>query len=218
AAVELLRAGIAADVEADNKEGIATKTIALAQALADMGDVEASLKAIGDAFDVRGGLARQVPAALLYLQLEDAEAATAIANELGQNLQPQSRAYANMILGITDSRAGRHIDAIDKLKAATALSDFWLVRFYLGQAYLAAGANVEAMDEFMNCAIRQGEASALFLDDLPTWRYMATLPYWLGRAQEELGMTHAARESYRKFLDNYRADNALVKDARGRRP
>ena len=217
-AVELLRAGIAADVEADNKEGIATKTIALAQALADMGDVEAALKAVSDAFTVRGGLARQVPAALLYLQLEDAEAATAIANELGENLQPQSRAYANMILGIIDSRAGRHIDAIDKLKAATALSDFWLVRFYLGQAYLAADANVEAMDEFMNCAIRQGEASALFLDDLPTWRYMATLPYWLGRAQQELGMTHAAQESYRQFLDNYRADNALVKDARERRP
>ena len=216
--VELLRAGIAADVEADNKEGIATKMIALAQALADMGDVDASLKAVSDAFTVRGGLARQVPAALLYLQLEDAEAATAIANELGENLQPQSRAYANMILGIIDSRAGRHIDAIDKLKAATALSDFWLVRFYLGQAYLAAGANVEAMDEFMNCAIRQGEASALFLDDLPTWRYMATLPYWLGRAQQELGMTHAAQESYRQFLDNYRADNALVKDARERRP
>ena len=217
-AVELLRAGIAADVEADNKEGIATKTIVLAQALADLGDVDASLKAASDAFNVRGGLARQVPAALLYLQLEDTEAAAAIANELGENLQPQSRAYANMILGVIDSRAGRHIDAIDKLKAATALSDFWLVRFYLGQAYFAAGANVEAMDEFMNCAIRQGEASALFLDDLPTWRYMATLPYWLGRAQQELSMTHAARESYRQFLDNYKADTALVKDARERRP
>lgn len=217
-AAELLRAGITADVEADNKEGIATKTIALAQALADLGDVEAALKTVSDAFGVRGGLARQVPAALLYLQLGNTVAATAIAEELSENLQPQSRAYANMILGIVDSRAGRHIDAIDKLKAATALSDFWLVRFYLGQAYLAAGANVEAMDEFMNCAIRQGEASALFLDDLPTWRYTATLPYWLGRAQQELSMTHAARESYRQFLDSYRADTALVRDARERRP
>ncbi len=217
-AAALLHAGIAADLESDNKEGIATKTIALAQVLADMGDSEASLQAISDALDVRGGLARKVPAALLYLQFGDLDTASAIADELGANLQPQSRAYANLIHGVIDSRAGRHFDAIEKLQAAIALSDFWLIRFYLGHAYLAAGAHVEALDEFMNCAVRQGEASALFLDDLPTWRYMATLPYWLGRAQDELGMSDAARESYLRFLDNYHAESALVEDAKARTP
>ena len=209
-AIDILRSGIADDKESDNREAIATKTIALAQALADLGELDASRQAIEDALAVRGGLSRQVPAALLYLQLGDTEAAAAIAAELGEQLQPQNRAYANMILGIIDSQAGRHVAALEKLQEAVALSDFWLVRFYLGQAYLAAGAAVEANDEFMLCGQRKGEASAIFLNDVPTWRYTATLPYWLGRAQEVIGMSHAAADNYRQFLDNYKGDTPLV--------
>ena len=121
-----------------------------------------------------------------------------------------------MILGIIESQAGRHVTALEKLQEAVALSDFWLVRFYLGQAYLAAGAAVEANDEFMLCEQRRGEASAIFLNDLPTWRYMATLPYWLGRAQEAIGMSHAAADHYRLFLSNYQGKTPLVEDAAAR--
>jgi hypothetical protein len=66
----------------------------------------------------------------------------------------------------------------------------------------------------MLCEKRRGEATALFLNDLPTWRYMATLPYWLGRAQEGLGMTDAATTNFQKFLDTYQADDSLVQDAK----
>ena len=59
----------------------------------------------------------------------------------------------------------------------------------LGQAYLQGGFFVEAMDEFMLCEERRGEATAIFLNDLPTWRYMAALPYWLGRAQHGLRLS-----------------------------
>ena len=218
AAVNLLRSGLADDTESDNREAIATKTIVLAQALADLGDEHASRQAIEDALAVRGGLSRQVPAALLYLQLGDVDAATAIATGLSEQLQPQSRAYANMILGIIESQAGRHVTALEHLQEAVELSDFWLVRFYLGQAYLAAGAAVEANDEFMLCEQRRGEASAIFLNDLPTWRYMATLPYWLGRAQEAIGMSHAAADHYRLFLSNYQGKTPLVEDAAARVP
>ena len=217
-AIDLLRSGIAADTESDNREGIATKTIVLAQALADLEEGDASRQAIEDALAVRGGLSRQVPAALLYLQLGDIDAATAIATELGEQLQPQHRAYSNMILGIIDSQAGRHVAALEKLQEAVELSDFWLVRFYLGQAYLEAGAAVEANDEFMLCGQRKGEASAVFLNDLPTWRYTATLPYWLGRAQEAIGMSHSAADNYRQFLSNYQGGTPLVQDAAARGP
>ena len=44
------------------------------------------------------------------------------------------------------------------------------------------------MDEFTACMDGQGEATAVFLDDLPTYRYMADVPEWLGRAQEGLGL------------------------------
>ena len=55
-------------------------------------------------------------------------------------------------------------------------------------------------------------------DDLPSFRYTATLPYWLGRAKEELGMKALAVDHYKAFLalrPNSPKD-ALVADARKR--
>jgi len=216
AAAELLQSGIAADIEAGNKRATATKYIALAKAHTELGDTEASIQAISDALSAGGGLARQVPAALLHLQHGHTDLAAEIGSELSQQLQPQSRAYGNMILGIVDSRAGRHVDALDKLTSAIELSDFWLVRFYLGQAYLAAGSDAEALDEFSICHSRRGEASAIFLDDLPSWRYLATLPYWLGRAQQQVGMWTAAQQSYREYLELRPDSEPLAADARQR--
>ena len=40
----------------------------------------------------------------------------------------------------------------------------------------------------------------MFLDDVPTFRYLAVLPYWLARAQEGAGQKPAAAENYKKFL------------------
>ena len=200
AAIGLLEDGLAADSESGNLRLMATKHVALAEAYAGVGDATASLQAIADALATDAGLAREVPAALLYLDQGQPELAEEIASDLNGRLQPQNRAYGEMILGLVDSRAGRHAEALDKLTSALQLSDFWLVRFALGQAYLAAGSAPEALDEFNNCFTRRGEVSALFLDDLPTWRYLATLPYWLGRAQQELGMSSAAKQSFESFL------------------
>ena len=58
----------------------------------------------------------------------------------------------------------------------------------------------------------------MFLDDLPTFRYTATLPYWMGRAQEALGMGATAGESYRAFVERRPASDPLVEDARRRMP
>ena len=204
-AAEILQQGIAADIAADNTRATATKNIALAEAFAGLDDTDASMKAIEEATSVSGGLARQVPAALLYLKHGRADKARSIAVELSQQVQTQRRAYGAMILGIIDSQAGKHIEALDKFSTAINLADFWLIRFYLGQVYLAAGSHVEALDEFEICMTRRGESSALFLDDLPTWRYMAPLYYWRGRAQRELGMEDAAKESLETFI-RLRAD------------
>jgi len=63
---------------------------------------------------------------------------------------------------------------------------------------------------------RQGEATAIFFDEFPTYRYVATLPYWLGRAQAGLGMTDAATENFNLFLSQRAADDPLANDARQR--
>jgi hypothetical protein len=47
---------------------------------------------------------------------------------------------------------------------------------------------------------RRGEGTALFLDDWPTTRELAALPYWLGRAHEGLSGLAAARTHYEAFL------------------
>jgi tetratricopeptide (TPR) repeat protein len=92
----------------------------------------------------------------------------------------------------------------------------WLIRFQLGQSYLAAEQYAEALDEFTIAEARRGEASALFLDDMPTYRFLAELPYWIGRAQEGLNMRAAALESYQAFLDRWSDTGPLASDARKR--
>ena len=117
---------------------------------------------------------------------------------------------------LLELEAGNHIEAIDLISAGTRQADLWLIRFHLGKAYLEAGFHAEALDEFTASLERQGEATSAFLDDLPTYRYMATLPYWLGRAQEQLGMQKAARENFTVFLERRPQGGALADDARQR--
>lgn len=215
-AISLLQRGIAADLERGNQRAASTKYMALAEShILNDDPVEMTLEAIDKALDISDGLPQKVMAALLYLSVDRPELAAVIANELSGGLQPQNRAYGAMINGVIASLDGRNAEALDALTRAAQLSDFWLVRFELGKAYLRAGAFAEALDEFSSCEKRRGEASAAFLDDLPTWRFLADLPYWRARAQQEVGMSHAARQSYQAYLA-LRAEGPLARDARER--
>ena len=216
AAIALLQDGIAADLEAGNQRAASTKYMALAEAHILNGDAkEAAMNAIAAALEISQGLSQRVSAGLNYIALGEVGLAREIAGDLSSGLQPQNRAYGAMLSGMIYSAAGQHVEALDALGRATQLSDFWLVRFELGKAYLRAGSHAEALDEFSRAEQRRGEASAVFLDDLPTWRLVADLPYWRARAQQEIGMSHAARESYRAYL-GLRADGPLARDARER--
>jgi hypothetical protein len=95
--------------------------------------------------------------------------------------------------------------------------DTWLGRYLLGRAYLEAGAFTEADSELEICLKRRGEATAVFLDDVPSYHVFPPVYYWLGRAQEGLGSPKAA-DSFRRFVE-IRAnaqDDPLVLDARRR--
>lgn len=196
----LLIDGIAADAERGDQRGVAGKSIALAQALYQLGDHDGTLDAINAALEARRAPAQIVPAAALLLALERQDEASALARELSRDLRPDNRAYAHLI----DAQCAIMIDdtvaAYDSLQSALALADAWLVRFVLGIAYVNGGHFVEALSEFEACAARRGEATALFLDDVPTVRYLSQLPYWTGRAKEGLGLTDEANAAYRQFL------------------
>jgi tetratricopeptide (TPR) repeat protein len=109
-------------------------------------------------------------------------------------------------------------DAVEALKTGLKAADLWLPHFALGVAYVEAGRYPDALAEFETCVKRRGEATALFLDDVPTVRYLATLPYWLGRAQEGIGLASQAAQSFTKFIAVRSGDpnDPLVRDARRR--
>lgn len=216
---DLFAAGAEMAEAAGSQYYLATMRMGLAQALHQAGgskdDVTAALR---HALDASGGLSRQVPAALTYIGTGDTGAAQAIARELSDSLQSQSRAYGALLDGLIALRNGDSTAAIESITAGVALADLWLLRFYRGVAYIEAGFPAEALDDFTVCFERRGEASAVFLDDLPTWRYMAELPYWQGRAQLKLGMLHEARQNLSAFAARRPEGDPLADDARQRMP
>lgn len=184
-AEKLLLDGIAADQANGNEQGVAAKRGALAKAYVLQGKRKEALETLSALTEKAGTDAELVPAALLYLELGEITQVKAIAAQLSQQLQPQSRAYSKMLEGLLALREQKPVEAIDALKAAVGLADLWLVRYNLGEAYLAAGYPAEAKSEFEATVKRRGEASALFLDDTPTYRYYAPVPQKLAAANAQ---------------------------------
>jgi tetratricopeptide (TPR) repeat protein len=182
----ILLAGIDQDRADNNERAVGAKTIALAQAhIAQQrnADALAALRSLQGENQREGQL---IPAAEMYIKLGDLDAAKAIAEQLDKELGPQSRAYARLINAMIELQNEQYIQAVGELKAAAALADLWIVRFYLGQAYLAAGYPAEASSEFDAAEQRRSEAMAMFFDDVPTWRYTAGLAEWRDKVRHAL--------------------------------
>ena len=112
---------------------------------------------------------------------------------------------------------GKLSEAVTSFQAEQSITDSWQGRFMLGRAYLEAKSFAEAHSEFDACLKRRGEATALLLDDVPSYRYFPPVHYYLGRVQEGLNIS-AAAESFRTFLKlkEKGEDNAMIIDARRR--
>jgi len=218
AAQKILEDGIPVDEAGGNNYSLAVKQMALGEALLAQGDRAAALEAVEIGVGLAGSNAALVPAAMIYSAAGNPDKALAISETLSQKLPPQPRAYAALIEALVALETGNHVQAIEQLTGALEIADLWLLRFHLGRAYFEAGYFVEAVDELTAARQRQGEATALFLDDLPTYHHAATLPYWLGRAQAELGMTDAAIENFNTFVARRPAGGPLTDDARQRLP
>jgi tetratricopeptide (TPR) repeat protein len=158
----------------------------------------------------------QVSGALVLIEAGELDAAREIAEALSGKLQPQSRAFGRMLEGSIARVEGDYADAVDLQRSALELADLWLIRFELGRTFLEAEAFAEALSEFGACEARIGEASAVFLDDQPTWRRLASLPYWSARAQQGLGMHTSSIEGFQVFLDRRPQGGPLADDARQR--
>ena len=127
-----------------------------------------------------------VPAAEIYAANGQYGKAFDIAEQYRQKLGPTARAYSRLIDGMNALHQGEHIIAIETLREAIGHADLWIVRYYLGQAYVAAGYAAAAMTEFDTCIERRSEAAGMFFDDVPTWRYTASLGDWKKKADDIL--------------------------------
>ena len=212
----ILTQAISADQAMNNKYGEAVKHMALADVLLELGEVEAAAELAERGLETVRAPATLVPAALVHISAGDQDAALHIAASLAEQLSPQSRAYAEMITALVFLESGDHLAAINQLTAAIDTADLWLLRLHRGRAYLEGGYYVEALDDFTVAQDRHGEATAVFLDDLPTYRYMSALPYWMARAQQGLGMSHEARQNFSQFVSRRPAGGAMADDARHR--
>lgn len=212
----ILVEGIASDKASGSQRVAAIKYVTLAEIAFQLGNITMAINAVETGLGLSSGESRSVPAALIYLNAGEVVRAREIASDLGQELQVKSRAYGLLIEGLLAARDGKHVVTIEKLTEAIGLADLWLIRFHRALAFFEAGFYAEALDDLAACMDRKGEATAVFLDDLPSYRYAATLPYWLGRAQRELGMLTQARQSFRQFADRRVNDDPLATDARER--
>jgi tetratricopeptide (TPR) repeat protein len=215
-AIARLPGAIQADKDQGNDLAAVAKFVALADAYNAVGRKNGAQTALTEARQLSTEDNVVLPIARRAVEAGQYAEARAIANDLSKRVPRQSRAYGQVIEAEIRLREKEYPAAIDALNAARKLADAWLVRYLLGLTYFQMGNYVAARQDFEECQKRRGEATALFLDDLPTVRYYATVPYWLGRAREASSLD--PRTQHREFLAirGGAADDPLVKDAQRR--
>ena len=157
-------------------------------------------------------------AGLVMIRAGRAERGLEIAAEFDKKIDTEARMFGQLLRGEADLKRGEARAAVADFEAAVKLADGWLGRFGLGRAYLAAGAYDLAQTEFLTCEKRRGEATTVMLDDIPTYRFMPPVRYYIGRAQEGLFGAASAADSYKAFIavKEKGDEQGLVADARRR--
>lgn len=208
-AAKILEKGAAADLANRNASAAAVKLAALAGAERNPVIAEHALETDkGAAF----------AAARVFLEAKQEGNALEVAKQIGARPEPEPQSLARLLEGEALMAQGNPQEAVQVFQDAQKLSDSWLARLDLGRAYLAAKLYQEAADQFNTCVKRSGEATAVFLDDTPSYRYLPPAYYYLAQAQQGLN-SPAAAESYRKFLAikaNADPGDPMVADARRR--
>ena len=136
----------------------------------------------------------------LFVKLGDLERAESAATRLIASTPRDRRAFGHTLQAEVSLNRGDHNAALDHARKAIDLITLWDTRFVRARTYLQTGENVTALAEFEDLR-RDGEALSRYLDDIPTFRVYAEIPYWIGRAQEARGNQRAANRSFQEFLE-----------------
>jgi tetratricopeptide (TPR) repeat protein/predicted Ser/Thr protein kinase len=214
--ISLLEKAIAADIAGKDNNSAAAKYIVLAQAHLLGGHSSQAQAAAEKAIALDKGESVLYSAGQIYLEAGQLPRAAQLATQLSSRIEPEPQVYGKLLEGETALKRKEARQAISFFQAAQKMYDTWLGHYDLGRAYLDAGMFTEADSEFELCLRRKGEASAVFLDDVPTFRIVPLLYYYLGRAQEGL-KSPAAADSYKTFIAfQEKGVGPLLADARRR--
>jgi eukaryotic-like serine/threonine-protein kinase len=213
----LLKPAIAAELAAKDTDSASVKNGLLINSYMAAGQPAKAAGAADAALKVSKDLGVRLTAARAYAEAGEEKKALAIAAEMEKSLASEQQLYAQIIHANVDLKRNDARSAVEKLRAALKIGDGWLAHFDLGRAYLAAGAFAEADGEFETCLKRRGEATAVYLDENPSYHLLAPVYYYQGRAREGLN-SPAAAESYKSFLAIQGKGDAsfLVADAKRR--
>jgi len=216
-AITILLKGVKFDLENGQPFIAADKYIALSQMYMLQGKKDLAVEAAINALDTFRREEFMFSAAEIYVQNSLVDNARNLAAELSKKVQPDHRVYAKLIGGELSMARGDVPGAIQIFLEAQAIADTWYGRYLLGRAYIDAEYFSEAYSEFELCLKRRGEAASVHFNDLPTYRYLPPVYYYLGRAQEGL-KSPAAKDSYETFLllKEKGEANWMVDDARRR--
>jgi serine/threonine protein kinase/tetratricopeptide (TPR) repeat protein len=216
-AVALLEKGIANDLEKKSATAAALKSAVLAMVYAASGAKPQAMAAAERALKGSRNDSVQITAGLAYARSGMAAEADGIVKALSARLSADSRAYAQLIAGEIELERGNAREALRLFNEAQKLADTWLGRFDRGRAYIEIQEYTEANSEMDACLKRRGEATSIFLDDVPSFRVLPEANYYMGRAQEGLKSPGAA-EMFKEFLRarGKGTEDRLVVDARKR--
>lgn len=217
-AIPIAEKGISIDLENGWNYYAADKNLILANIYLMLGKQKQAAEAADRAVELNNREELKFAAARIHVQAGKEEKAEEIAKELGSKFQDIHLAYGKLIEGYICLKKDDATNALRFFDEAQSHMDTWLGRLAKGLAYLEADAFTQAYSEFEICVKRRGEAMSIFLNDVPTFRYLDSLYYYLGRAQEGLN-SPAAKDSYKKFLkikESADSENPLVEDARSR--
>jgi tetratricopeptide (TPR) repeat protein len=192
----------------------------LAEALLAQGRTVDALRVADAALAGQPEFGTRYTAGRIFIAAKHFPRALAIAKQLRDSLTQESQSLARVLQAETALALNQPREALTLLEEARQFADGWLLRYAMGRAYLAIDAFIEADSALDACIQRRGEASAVFLDDIPSYRMLAPVYYHQGLARAGLRSASAA-ESFKTFLA-FKAggdeQSALLSDARSRLP
>jgi serine/threonine protein kinase/tetratricopeptide (TPR) repeat protein len=198
-AIPILESGIKEDVANKDTTAAAVKSVALAQAYLLTGRNPQAVAAAEKAVALDKEPSTLHAAGSVLSEAGQPAKAQTLASQLESSLDSEPQLYGKLLEGKIALDRGDAKKAVLTLKEVEQKTDTWIGRLLLGRSFLEAGMYPEASAEIESCLKRRGEASALYLDDVPTFRSLPSVDYYMGRVQEAL-KSPAAADSYRSFL------------------